>query len=410
MLSVRLATKPSIRSVTLFARLVTSLFLVAGLAHANFGYLANYNRGNGASLTTVVSTAADGSNQAVAVDSSGKIVVVTNLANGGFLVGRYNADYTPDFSFGYAGVSIVNSAHNHFGVDVAIDMFNRIYVLGSTSSGSFLTRFTSSGAVDANNYGNAGYVEFGSCCSAHKLAVLSNGAAGVVGSRPGASGFFYSMVNANGAMRFSFQDGFESPVLGEDARAVAFDSATGMIVAVTTGDRNVGVMRYSNLGMRDSSFNNGSPVIIDFGLTNQFAADVVVGAGDAITVLAGAGFQTTQVQFILARINAQGQVTDQRLFNRGGTIQATNAFGNYSLALSGSFYWVSAPMILGGGIFSDYNQSLFRLSQSTFDFVTNFAHSGWMRDGIPGYTDAFPADVAVDSSANPVIVGMVGNN
>jgi uncharacterized delta-60 repeat protein len=171
---------------------------------------------NGRVATTVGSGARA---SAVAVQPDGKIVVVGDVVRGAsqrdIAVVRYNANGTPDLSFGENGrVIVAISNRNEIINAVAIDGSGRIVVAGSiepfddTPITDFLiVRFTPNGALDAT-FGNGGAVtvDQGSIDSFNAVAIQSNGrivAAGGTSDRGSAAVIGFT---PNGIIDQSFGD------------------------------------------------------------------------------------------------------------------------------------------------------------------------------------------------------------
>ncbi|HEX8267425.1 MAG TPA: FG-GAP-like repeat-containing protein [Pyrinomonadaceae bacterium] len=140
---------------------------------------------NGRAATTVGSGARA---SAVVIQPDGKIVVVGDVLRGGserdIALVRYNANGTPDLSFGENGrVVVAISNQNEVVNAVAIDGNGRIVVVGSiepfddTPITDFLiVRFTPNGALDTT-FGNGGAVTAsqGSTDSFNAVAIQPNG-------------------------------------------------------------------------------------------------------------------------------------------------------------------------------------------------------------------------------------------
>jgi len=376
-----------------------------GLAHAEFGFTASYNRGGGALLLRTVQTAAQGYDQAVAVDSNGRVIVVANLFSGGFLVGRFNADFTPDGSFGIGGVAAVDAAHNGDVQDVGIDSSNRIYVLASgTAVNTYVTRFNTGGSVDSGY----GYRVVSTNLGPDKMSVASDGAVAVLyGSST--HGFDYAKLNSSGTILFNNFDSFESTQGLEEGHGIVFDDVGAIYVVGSSASRKMGIRKYNVSGGRDTSFNGGNAVLVDFGFSVQRAFDVVMDGSGNIGVVGAGGTQTNQAEFLLAQLSQSGAVLNKRAYQRGGTVASQANVFSWSLISSGSFYWVAGSNLSSSGNPQNAEISLFKISRSTLDFVTSFAQSGWLHTGVPGFNLAEALDLARTPATDPLIVGAVDN-
>ncbi|HEV3164455.1 MAG TPA: delta-60 repeat domain-containing protein, partial [Isosphaeraceae bacterium] len=130
----------------------------------------------------IVTTDLGGTEQAndVALQSDGKIVVVgsTTLNNGDFFVVRYNANGSPDQTFGRSGVVTLDFGGNDSASSVAIQPTDgKIVVAGTTSLGQnfAVARLNTDGSPDAS-FGRGGIVttDLGGNDVANSVAIESN--------------------------------------------------------------------------------------------------------------------------------------------------------------------------------------------------------------------------------------------
>ncbi|HVW23926.1 MAG TPA: hypothetical protein VHC69_01055 [Polyangiaceae bacterium] len=400
-----------------------TLLLIAEFAQAQeYGVVTRFNRTNGSPDTSlngtgrIVQTTAQGYDTSVAVDANGKIIVGENLIGGGLLIGRYNSNGTPDSTFGYGGVTSVDSAHNSEVHGVGVDSSGRVYALvdgtnGGTLTGAYVVRFATNGAVDTT-YKNAssttpGYVlAVNASLLGTDLDVAPDGSAAVVvDAYP--HGFDVAKVDPTGFVQYSKGFFFESSSGSEHGNGVKIDASGNVVVVGESATGKMGVMRYAG-GNPDPSFNSGRPVLQSFGYSEQRAVDVTVdGLGQIVTVGYTPTNQTVQVHFLLLRLNSSGAFDAQGDFTRGSTISATSGWTQWSIASYGSYYYVGGAMLVSSSVVQD---SLFKLNRSDLSFVSGFAHTGWMDDGIPGYNNSAFWNVTIDPvTTNPVLVGVALN-
>lgn len=389
-------------------------------AQAEVGYISRYNRGNGqldkslSGTGYIIGTGLEGYDSGVTVDSSGRIIVIGNLLSGGFLVGRFNQDGSADSTFGLGGLTRVDDARNDSARRVAVDDRGRIYVLGNGFSGSYVVRFTASGAIDTSYHGGSltpGFVDItgSNVNSATDFDIAGDGSAAVL-SDTGGHGYRYTKIDPTGLVQFNKSDTFDQQGApfgnGDQGFAIKLDLNGRIVIAGESHERLMAVRRYTTLGNRDGSFNRGSAVLMDFGYPQQAGTDIEVdGAGQIIIV--GTSFSNaTQAHFLLLRLTDIGAFERQGDFQRGHSTTDPALFMP-SLARSGSFYFVATGSVVDA---QHYEISLFRLSASTFDFAPSFAQTGWMHARPPGFNFAVPLSLAIDpTTAFPVTAGVVDN-
>jgi uncharacterized delta-60 repeat protein len=260
---------------------------------------------------------------AVAVQPDGKIVVVGHDSpnpSGSpmfFDVLRFNADGTPDSTFGSGGVkSVPFTGPLQVATGVAIAPDGRIVVCGYVggtdadqlvntavavlnSNGSPNTTFSGDGMLTTTTNGDDG---------AFDVAIQPDGKIVVAGLRNGA------MV----ARRYR-PDGIPDPLFGQSgfaeadfpsgastAAAVALQSDGSIILAGTAGDPDgdLAVARLSSNGALDSAFSGDGEFTLDLGSTYDEAASVAIQADGKIIVGGEGG--SDQRNLVALRLNRDG--------------------------------------------------------------------------------------------------------
>jgi uncharacterized delta-60 repeat protein len=125
---------------------------------------------------------------AVIVQPDGKVLAVgvtTVFGNGDFAMVRYNADGTPDASFGSGGLVATDFSPADRLNDVALQADGRIVVIGTATGGDFVTlRYEADGTLDAT-FGVSGMVQTDVASSssdvARGVAIQTDGKILVVG-------------------------------------------------------------------------------------------------------------------------------------------------------------------------------------------------------------------------------------
>lgn len=210
---------------------------------------------------------ASGSGGAVAVQPDGKIVTAGAIdAPGGgfdFLVARYNADGSPDASFGQGGIARTDFAGaSDIARAVALQPDGKIVVAGSAGRDFAVARYHANGTPD-NTFGGDGLVTtpFGISGAALDLAIQADGKIVAVGSAseaPGESTFALVRYTSDGGLDPLFATGGKVTTgFGLTAAYAVAIGPGGTIVAGGTADTNLGdaaLARYNPDGSLDPSF------------------------------------------------------------------------------------------------------------------------------------------------------------
>jgi uncharacterized delta-60 repeat protein len=238
----------------------------------------------------------DSAATAVAVQDDGKILAAGSAGLGqfdsDFALARFNADGTPDNSFGFGGRVLADFSFG--GRDTAWDMAvqpDGKIVLAGESFHPFvgvlsfaLARFNADGTPDLS-FGNQGQVllDLAEFASAYSVALQADGrivAAGSVSSNnpQGPAGFCVARLNADGTPDTFFNSsGVVITDFGpgfDEARALGIQP-DGRIVAAgpvsAAGTTDFGVVRYLPDGTPDPSFGTGGKALADFAGGADFA-------------------------------------------------------------------------------------------------------------------------------------------
>ena len=332
-------------------------------------------------VTTDIGTSSKDQANAVAIDSSGNIVVAGKSSSDGstgnedFAVVRYTSAGALDTGFSTDG-----KVTTHFGTDadvahaVAIDGSGNIVVAGAASNSGYLlkfglARYTSAGALDTG-FGTGGTV-ITSIDSTYDevraVAIDGDGrivAAGYSTSASTGTDFALVRYTSAGALDTAFStDGKVTTAMGSGAdwaTSVAIDSS-GKIVAAgfanNAGSRDFALARYTSTGALDTTFGTGGKVTtaISTGagsIGNDEATAVVIDSKGRI-VAAGYANKGTERGFALARYHSNGSL-DTRFGAAGTGKVTTNCFVGTSaqanaMALDGDGKIVTAGWSYNGG-------------------------------------------------------------
>ena len=241
--------------------------------------------GGGDGIVTTDFGNSDNAALSMALQSDGKIVVAGYSLNPGtnfdIAVGRYNADGTPDTSFGTGGLVMTDfGSTNQAAVSVVLQSNGKIVVAGySTNPGNDLdfaiVRYNADGTLDTTFGGGDGIVttDFSTSSDyASSIALQSDGKIVVAGNATisGHSDFAVARYNGNGTPDTSFSgDGKVTTNLSptsSDASSLALQSDGKIVVAggtSITGPYDFSLVRYNADGTPDTSFGtDGNGIVI----------------------------------------------------------------------------------------------------------------------------------------------------
>jgi uncharacterized delta-60 repeat protein len=257
-----------------------------------------------------VSTLGSGQANALAIQPDGKILAgggsgSSSDTNTDFTLDRFNADGTPDASFGTSGMSLTDLG----GGDVASALLlqsNSDIVLAGTS-----TQIVQAPSI--NFRGDVGLARYAP------------------------AGGLDSSFGAGGKIITTLLGSTDSP-----AASVAIQQDGKLIAAGTTGltgFRDFAVARYNTDGSLDTTFGNGGRVTCSFG-GDDTAADVVV-QPDGKILVAGSSDQETGIELAVVRLLADGSLDPT--FGTAGEVTIASArasaaalLGNGQILLAGS--------------------------------------------------------------------------
>ncbi|HET9532123.1 MAG TPA: hypothetical protein VFQ92_17315 [Blastocatellia bacterium] len=236
---------------------------------------------------------------ALAVLPDGRIIVAGNVLSD-FALARYNADGTPDFSFGSGGTVITDFGGNDRSQSMVLQPDGKIVMAGFSSAfpdfNFALARYDANGSLDLS-FGSGGKVvtDFDIVDQANSLALQSNGKILVAGfvhhTIDGLnSDFAVARYNADGQLDHTFgSNGLIKTDLGgtDRSNAIAVQSDDRIIVAGScsiSSNIDFVLARYNSDGMLDLSFGTGGKVRTDFGSFDEAYAIAVQPDGRIVAV------------------------------------------------------------------------------------------------------------------------------
>ena len=274
-------------------------------------------------LTTAVGSLTNEAH-ALAVQSDGKIVAAGYSHKGAsidFAVARYDADGSPDGTFGTGGKATTafgsTSAVAHA---VAVQSDDKIVAAGYSDDDFALARYNADGSPD-NSFDSDGQLtaNFGGNDRAYAVSVQSDGKIVAAGHRDNT--FAVARYNANGSPDNSFDGNgrvttdISGNLVADAAQAVVIQS-DGKIVAAGYHSTDFGLVRYKTDGTLDDTFGavvsgdtRSGKVTTDIGGGVDSAYAMAVQA-DGKIVVAGEAHNGSDKDFALARHNANGTLDD----------------------------------------------------------------------------------------------------
>jgi len=283
--------------------------------------------GGGDGIVTTDFGNSDNAALSMALQSDGKIVVAGYSINAGtnfdIAVGRYNADGTPDTSFGTGGLVMTDFGNSDNAVvSVVLQSDGKIVAAGYSITGGSqdfaVVRYNTDGTLDTSFGGGDGIVttDFGTSTDyASSIALQSDGKIVVAGnaSISGHSDFAVVRYNANGTPDTSFSgDGKVTTNINSrdsDAGSMALQSDGKIVVAggtsSITGPYDFSLVRYNADGTPDRSFGTDGIVITALSVGYDYAIAMTL-QNDGKIVATGVSNISGVSNVALLRYNANG--------------------------------------------------------------------------------------------------------
>jgi uncharacterized delta-60 repeat protein len=287
------------------------------------------------------------------IQPDGKVVAVGDIAGGAdFIVTRYNADGSPDTSFGpnHDGKVLTAFAKPAVATAVALESDGKILVAGyteaySSAPGDFaLARYNADGSLDTS-FGTGGLVTTGFAIFgtnvgnvANCIVIDSTGRIVLGGytTDPISTNSLFALARytVNGTLDGTFGTGGEvvTQLSGSDYSgidAAALDARGRIVIAgySATGTDNTGnqatrfaLARYNTNGSLDRTFGTGGEVITNIRTGNEDSANGLAIQPDGKIVAAGSTYDPNKSlrDFALVRYTTGGSL--DKTFGIGGTV------------------------------------------------------------------------------------------
>jgi uncharacterized delta-60 repeat protein len=250
---------------------------------------------------------------------------------GNFELVRYNPNGSLDRSFGTGGIVTTTFPEGSYASDVAVQSDGKIiaagtlfvnFIPGESSDTDFaLARYNADGTPDAS-FGNGGQVSTdfnGLEDDAFSVLIQPDGKIVAVGSANNPASFYdFAAVRylSNGTIDTTFGvagkvqtdfgdqnfDRARSAALQPDGRIVA----AGFAISQNGGVQNFAVARYTSNGILDTTFSGDGKTQIDFGNCCQSATKVLLQSDGKIVVVGGSNGESSEDDFLLARLSRRG--------------------------------------------------------------------------------------------------------
>ena len=300
--------------------------------------------GGGDGIVTTDFGNSDNAALSMALQSDGKIVVAGFSINAGtnfdIAVGRYNADGTPDTSFGTGGLVMTDFGNSdNAAVSVVLQSDGKIVAAGYSITGGSqdfaVVRYNTNGSLDTS-FDTDGKVTTAIGASddyVNSIALQSDGKIVVAGnaSISGHSDFAVVRYNGNGTPDTSFSGGKVTTNINgrdSDAGSMALQSDGKIVVAggtsSITGPYDFSLVRYNADGTPDTSFGTGGTVITALSVGYDYAIAMTL-QNDGKIVATGLSNISGVNNVALLRYNANGTLDTS--FNGDGIV--TTQIGNW---------------------------------------------------------------------------------
>lgn len=431
-------TKPigmSNRAAMRVFALLPALALMLGFATAVYAAPGDPDPGfdGDGKAATDFSNAFNDSGLDVVVQEDGKAVVAGVVFRSGsgldFAVARYNADGSPDASFGSGGqvitpVGPAGSSDEAYGVAVRPD--GKIVAAGFTSESGAnpdfaAVRYNPDGSLDTG-FGSGGKVVTPVTGAAPDYAVdvAAQGAKTVLVGRtakPSHNDFAVVRLNDDGTLDTTFDtdgvatldfssgsDDFgEDVAIGPDGKLV-IAGLTGVTGSPTTN--GFAVARFNADGTPDSTFGSGGKVTTHFGSGLDGAYAVVVGE-DGRIVAGGKATNGSREDYALARYKANGTLDDEFDFD-GKVVTDFGGTGGWlwDLAMQDDGKVVAAGTSAAAS--TGANMALARYNPDG-SLNSSFGHDGRVMTDFFGFSDE-ARSVAVGEDGRIVAAGITSGS
>jgi uncharacterized delta-60 repeat protein len=289
---------------------------------------------------------------------------------GDFKLARYNPDGSLDTTFGSGGIVTTSfPGQGSYAFSLALQSDGKIIAAGtdfvnfssedSSNTDFGLERYNADGTPDAT-FGNGGQVttDFdGFNDDVFSVLVQPDGKIVAVGSAKNPANFYdFAAVRylANGTIDITFGsagkvrtdfgdhnfDQARSAVLQADGKIVA----AGFAISQNGITQNFALARYGSNGVLDTTFNNDGITQIDLGSCCQSAYSVLLQGDGKIVTVGYPNSESSDADFLLARLNTSGAL--DTTFGIGGKVRAS--FGDLNDGANGALLQPDGKIVAVG--------------------------------------------------------------
>jgi uncharacterized delta-60 repeat protein len=264
-----------------------------------------------------------------AIQSDEKILLLGSLfANDTFIsvLVRYTSNGSLDSTFGSGGTLIMPIRTYHFDYSIAIQSNGKIVVAynikNDTSNVFALTRYTINGILDSTfGNGGTGTTPIGFSFSSRSIAIQSNDKIVVACASFDGDTIALARYNTNGSLDNNFgNSGVISTTIAIGFSYFSISIAIqsdGKILVAGTINSDFGLLRYTTIGILDTSFNDFGIIITNVGIINHNdKCNATAIQSDGKILVAG----TSNGEFTLIRYNVNGSL--DTTFGIGGIVAA----------------------------------------------------------------------------------------
>jgi uncharacterized delta-60 repeat protein len=355
----------------------------------------------------------------IALQGDGKILVAGysyNGSNNDFAVVRYNANGSPDTSFGTDGkVTTAIGASSDTATSIALQSDGKIVVAGySFIVGNYdfaVVRYNANGSLDTS-FGTDGKVTTAIGAGndfAYSMALQSDGKIVVAGYSFIVGNYDFAVVryNANGSLDTSFDtDGKVTTAIGagnDFAYSIALQGDGKILVAGTSdngSNSGFAVVRYNTDGSLDTSFDTDGKVTTAIGGIGD-VADSIDLQSDGKIVVAGTSDNGSSYDFAVVRYNTNGSL-DTSFDTDGKVTTAIGGIGDvaYSIDLQSD-----GKIVVAGGSYNGSNYDFAVVRYNTNGSLdTSFSGDGKVTTAIGAGSDT-ATSIALQSDGKIVVAG-----
>ncbi|MBV9960279.1 MAG: VCBS repeat-containing protein, partial [Acidobacteria bacterium] len=318
-------------------------------------------------------------------------------------------------SFGSGGkVSMQLTGTNDYVQTVVTQPDGRIVGVGTAGSSPLVVRFLSNGQLDSG-FGSGGIFIPTPLTIARGLALQADGKILVAGSAPDSGGLYglaVARLNSNGSLDTGFgHSGVSQPQVfngrGDYATSIAIQPDGKIVLAGIAGiayqDSDFAVARYNSDGSPDTSFGTGGQAHTSFGDSRDQAYAVAIQADGKILVSGDGTVSNYEVDFALARYNANG--TPDTAFDGDGKLTTRFFFQNFARAYALKIQPDGKILAAGSaGVIGDYRFGLARYNADG-SADQSFGTSGVQTLTFPGYARADGNAVALQADGRIIVGG-----